>query len=106
MIYINNEIRGYVSKVTDKGKYSTATLSTSRKDKQTDEYIKSYWDIKFIGGTPHDGKITITKASMSKEKAKDGKYYLNMAAFEWEQEPKDEIPAGFAALDDSEDFSF
>lgn len=100
MIYIT-ELRGFVSKAEKKGKIYVGTLSTSRKDKQTDEYVKSYWNAKFIGGDVADGKIKVSKAMLTNEKAENGKYYVNLTVFEWEQE--NAIPEGFAALEDDDE---
>lgn len=113
MIYINNDIKGYVSKIEEKFGSTYATVSTSRKDKRTDKYVKSYWTFKFVNGTVHDGKITITSSGVSKEKSeKDGKYYENWVAFKWEQEyePENENQTpesmGFMALEDDSDIPF
>lgn len=101
MIYIN-DLRGYVSKLEQKGKIQVGSLSTSRKDRQEDKYIKSYWNAKFVGGKVVEGKIKITKGMLTNEKAENGKYYMNLTAFEWEQ---DVIPEGFMALTDDEDLN-
>jgi hypothetical protein len=105
MIYINTDdmkpIRGYVKNVEQKYGMTVASISTSRKDKQTDEYIKSYWDVKFANNEVHEGKITIKRMSIKKEKSpKDGKYYLDLYVLEWEQ---DDIPNGFQALEEDDE---
>jgi hypothetical protein len=99
MIYIN-DLRGYASKLEQKGKIIVGTVSTSRKDKQTDKYVKSYWNAKFIGGQVAEGKINITKGMLTNEKAENGKYYVNLTVFEWEQ---DEVPSGFQQLTEDDD---
>lgn len=88
MIYIDKPIRGYASKITDRGNFATGTVSTSReKTKGQKDYVKSFWNATFKQA-PTEGKLTITKAIMTNEKSeKDGKYYVNLKVLEFEQEP-------------------
>ena len=86
MIYIDKPIKGYASKIEQKGKICVGTVSTNRKDRQTDEWVKSFWNARFIKGTPTEGKIEITKAMLTNEKAQNGKYYVNLVVLEFTQE--------------------
>jgi hypothetical protein len=102
MIFITNQ-KGYVSKVEQKNGMTFASVSTSVKDKRTDEWVKSYWDFKFINENVHEGKITIISGGIENKKSpKDGKYYKNFTAFKWEQE-ENSLPSGFQALEDDDD---
>jgi hypothetical protein len=98
MIFIKEPIKAYVSKIEKKQYWTIGTVSTSRKkEKDSTDYIKSFWNAKFKSD-PTEGKITITKAFLTNEKADNGKYYVNMTVLEFEQEAK----AGFTPVDDSD----
>jgi hypothetical protein len=89
MIFIDKPLKAYVGKIEQKGKLTVGSVSTSRKDKQTDKYIKSYWNAKFVKAVPVEGKIEITKAMLTNEKVESsGKYYVNLVVLEFEQEVK------------------
>lgn len=91
MIYIDKPIRGYASKIEQKEKITIGTISTSRKDRHTDEYIRSFWNARFIKGVPVEGKIEITKAMLTNEKAQNGKYYVNLVVLEFSQEGRQDF---------------
>jgi CRISPR/Cas system CSM-associated protein Csm4 (group 5 of RAMP superfamily) len=53
MIYIKDQ-RATIWKVENKGNYTLVTLSTSRKDKTTNEYKNSNWSFVRFVGSAHD----------------------------------------------------
>lgn len=101
MIFLEN-VRGYASKIEKKGKLTVGTVSTSRKDKQSDEYVKSFWNAKFVKGKPTQGKIEIIKGMLTNEKAENGKYYVNLIVLEFNQESSN----GFTPVDDFDECPF
>ena len=69
-------------------KFVKAQISTSRKDKKTNEYINSPWHATFVGNCVDSAKqlnegdkIQISSAQIENAKGKDGKYYVNMIIF-------------------------
>jgi len=89
-INIKEGTKAFVKKVADRNGLSLATLTTGRKG-QDGKYINSYWNTKFVGKANEPAKslgegdrIEISSAIMTKEKAKDGKYYDNLTVFGFE----------------------
>ena len=69
-------------------KFVKASISTSRKDKKTNEYVNSYWNATFVGNCADEAKvlqegdrIQISAAQIENAKGKDGKYWVNVTVF-------------------------
>jgi len=111
-INIKEGTKAFVKKVEDRNGLSLATLTTGRKG-QDGKYINSFWNSKFVGKASDPAKhlgegdrIEISSAIMTKEKAKDGKYYDNLTVFGFEVIAKGQAKvqdAGFTVIDESED---
>ena len=95
----------------DKGKYVSGKIGTSRKNKETDEYINSSWFCRFVGQATglaktltKGDKIIITNASSENvwDKVKQTAF-TSVAIFEFEladQSPRQDF---VATDDDNED---
>ena len=76
----------------NKGKYSDVKLSSSVKNKQTDEYETSYWFARFVGHANNKisqlsekDKIEITQGGITKKYVEEKKQeYFNMTVFDFE----------------------
>ena len=107
-------------KIEDKGKFAQVQLSTSRKDKESGEYINSSWSFVRFVGTAYkkisklsDGdRIKVISAGVSREeyKDKDGERAWpknpNFVVFDWESadsKSKDSTPDAPPAVEESEE---
>lgn len=85
-------------KITEKdGRYS-GSATTSRKNKQTGEYINSYWNVRFVGSAQekaktltekdriivHAGDLNIENTSYKKEGQDKPQNYLSVTIFDFE----------------------
>ena len=88
-----------VWKITEKeGRYS-ASVTTSRKNKQTGEYVNSYWNVRFVGSAQekakalkekdriivHAGDLNIENTSYKKEGQDKPQNYLSVTIFDFDQ---------------------
>jgi ribosomal protein L18 len=78
-----------VYKVQDKGNYVTASLRTSKKDRDG-EWQSEFYNAKFVGKDTASAakledkeKITLNNAILESVKGKDGKTYINVVVFEF-----------------------
>ena len=102
-----------VWKVEDKGKFVKAQCTSGKKDKQTDTWINSNWNVRFCGKCLVDAKKLkegdsvkiqsgIIENVWDKEKQRN---WLNVVVFELEgadNNPNDEYPI----LEDEEELPF
>jgi len=77
----------------DKGKYSVVEMSTSRRDRETDEYKTDFSSkfVKFLGKAhehladlQENGRIKITSCAVTVEPGQDGKWYTNFLVYGFE----------------------
>ncbi|HYE12220.1 MAG TPA: hypothetical protein VEF53_18780 [Patescibacteria group bacterium] len=117
MINIKEGQKATVFSVEDKGTYIKAKLSTSRKDKQKDEWVNSSWFTRFVGkakdmakGLQDKDKITLVNAAIENVYDKDKKQsFLSLVVFKFECEggsKPNETPSGFIPIDDDSDLPF
>ncbi len=97
--------------VEDKGNYVEGRISTSKKDKRTDEYVNSNWFPRFVGkckdvaaGLGERDRIIITNAAIESVYVKETqKTYTNMVIFDFEmQEAKND----YTVIDEQEGLPF
>jgi hypothetical protein len=102
MIYVKGTTYATLWSIEDKGTYSLVRMSTSRKDKNTGQYVNSNWSwVRFVK-TAHEkladvkvrDRITITSMSFSNEPyVKDGEtcYPKNpsLVVFDFQTEAQD-----------------
>jgi len=109
--------KAFIKKVEVKEKFVLATLTTGRKDKQTDKFVNSFWNSKFVGRANTSARelgegdrIEISSAIITKEKAKDGKYYDNLTIFEFtvlaKGQTKIQEGGGFTPTEEEDDLPF
>lgn len=112
-IQVKEGQRAFVKKVEDKGKIVIATLTTGRKDKQSEKFVNSYWSAKFVGKALDEARtlgegdrIEIKSAIMTKERNEaSGKYYDNLTVFEFEVIGKGQ-QQDFHPVDENDDLPF
>ncbi len=81
-------ISGYATiwQPENKGKYTIANISTSKKDKDGN-YVNMSWKAKFVGKNQdiqERQRIKITKGSIEVRKYQE-KYYYDVIIYEWEE---------------------
>ncbi len=81
-----------VYKVQDKGNFVIASLRTSQKNKQTDEWESEFFNAKFVGKCKEQAasladkdKVTIIESKLENKLYKE-KYYTSVVVFEFTSE--------------------
>lgn len=124
MLNIGKDSSKYVTfwSAEDKGKYSKVKLSSSTKNKQTDEYETSNWFATFVGHAHNKvnqlsekDKIEITSGGITKKYVAEKKQeYINVTVFDFEimgtggakpkaKPKKEEKSADFVQVDEDEE---
>jgi hypothetical protein len=122
MIYFKDNY-AKVWKIKDKGNYAQVQFSTSRKDKQSGEYLNSSWSfVNFVGDAykkisnlSEGDRIVIKGGTISREPYMDATNtrvwpkYPKLTVFDWEPvKPREEVnqPDSSSSEDDNEEMPF
>ena len=99
--------------VEDKGKFVKAKASTSKKDKQTDTWVNSNWNVRFVGKCIDEAKtlevgdrIVATNGIIENVWDKEKKMaWLNVIIFEFEKQEENshEVPT---TIEDDDELPF
>lgn len=103
-------------KITEKDGRYTGSASSSRKNKTTNEYVNSWWNVKFVGSAlekaknlkerdriiVHAGDLSIENTSYKKEGQEKPQSFLAVTIFDFEIS----TPQGETTTSNSDDLPF
>ena len=106
-----------VWEVKDRNGFINASCSTGRKkNKDSDEWINSYWNLGFVGNCKEAAlslkkgdTIVSSEFQVEFKKANDGKYYQSVTIFSFSVEGGQTAPSesgGFQPVDSEDDLPF
>lgn len=92
-----------------KGKYTTANISTAKKDKDGN-YINMSWKAKFVGKNQniHERMRIKIVSGLVENRVYNEKYYTDVVIFEWEEVAKKDgnNASGFTQVDNDDELPF